>query len=464
MNSKIKQHVNNYYQQLFTHKPVQLATLMPTFLAMESLLANNSADYVLSRVPSQVVFAEKIILAHDISDLEKLGYKMQYWEKCSAPDRRRRNFYQENIKTLACLITSLSDVDDLVNSLLAYPTPLKCTIELLDGNEENFREISHNWWHEVNTRSLIFGLSDAPIYFVFSNLHAISNIVGGYVREEQNQIFQHAQDTYPDLMKKWQEIKDKNVLRVNDFLYYISSLFLKDKPDYLAKKNSFEVDLGFRKVSVESELFCDASIIPVSALAGSNLVDPYLNIKNKEKISQSKAFIINIDYPLGLSAYYLLSEILKTKLDIKGIYIQGKAAILSGQIGDLQIPMTVFDERDEKEYQVKNVFNENFPAIAFQANVHKNQKSVSVYGTFLENREQLETYLNQGVNVVEMEAGPYLKAVEENKYSGELGIINYASDNPLSKTLAEGPLGIKGVEPTYLGSLSIVQRIIDLES
>ncbi|MDD3002865.1 MAG: hypothetical protein PHS06_03290, partial [Candidatus Shapirobacteria bacterium] len=82
--------------------------------------------------------------------------------------------------------------------------------------------------------------------------------------------------------------------------------------------------------------------------------------------------------------------------------------------------------------------------------------------------------------VIEMESGPYLSAVTESCYDQQapkksivdlnncpfdLGIINYASDTPYSslQNLGDSQLGITGIEPVTLGSLAILQRIINLE-
>lgn len=79
-----------------------------------------------------------------------------------------------------------------------------------------------------------------------------------------------------------------------------------------------------------------------------------------------------------------------------------------------------------------------------------------------------------------MESGPYLGAITEATYDQQtpkgtivdlnnapfdLGIINYSSDTPYSslQNLGFRNLGINGIEPVTLGSLAILQRIINLE-
>ena len=92
----------------------------------------------------------------------------------------------------------------------------------------------------------------------------------------------------------------------------------------------------------------------------------------------------------------------------------------------------------------------------------------------------MKKYLENDLTVIEMESGPYLSAVTEATFDQQLprdtiidlnqapldiGIINYTSDTPysLAKNLGAGSLELNGLEPVYLGSLTVLQRIINLE-
>ena len=208
--------------------------------------------------------------------------------------------------------------------------------------------------------------------------------------------------------------------------------------------------------------------------------DPRLNIKKPNKISQSDALIINIDYPLGFLAYHIFTEIQENVAQIKGLYILGKSAVLNSEIGDIQIPRLVFDEHTQNTYLINNCFNRYFPFQNRHGSILTNQKAVSVLGTFLENEALLKKYSQNNITVIEMESAPYLNAVTEATYDQQtprdsivdlnpapfdLGIINYTSDTPYSKAknLGSHRLTLDGVEPVYLASLAILQRIISLE-
>lgn len=497
MNQVIENHIKNYYSKLGTRQPIKVSEFFDTFKKMKPLLHkladtnkidSSAINYSSTRLPDIIDHVKHIVIGHHKDDFKKAYYPISTWQKSFSTNRRRRMYYSEKLNTLACLVTSDSDIDDLVNSLISYQIEkLKSSknvydidIHLLDRTDSGFYDISKNWWREILSRSLVFGLDKVPLYFVFSNLHSISNIISGYVRQKQNEIFNYAESAYPEILKQWQEIKEKNILRVNDFLYFISSKYFADNPEFQKERDIFEEKLGIKKIKIEGDLYCDANLIPVSSIINSSFIDPYLSIKDKEKLKSSDAYIVNIDYPLGFAAYYLLSEILSNGLKVKGVYVQGKAGILSGEIGDVQIPKTVYDERTNNTFNFDNIFNTNFPQNTFKSKILKDLKAVSVFSTYLENKEQMDSYVKDNFNIIEMESGPYLLALAKkfHNFSSrplnqnfdkintpfEIGIINYASDNPLVQTLGEGQMGMKGIEPTYLASLSIVQRIIENET
>src|SRR5690606_33945036 len=109
-----------------------------------------------------------------------------------------------------------------------------------------------------------------------------------------------------------------------------------------------------------------------------------------------------------------------------------------------------------------------------------NQKVVSSKGTFLHPLETIQRYFLNDYTIIEMEDGPYLNAIFEMTHFGrypqnqtvsllntpvDIGIIHYASDTPFTKavTLGTRNLGYEGVEATYMSSLAILKRIVEVE-
>jgi hypothetical protein len=238
--------------------------------------------------------------------------------------------------------------------------------------------------------------------------------------------------------------------------------------------------LKIHTITTNHYLDINTQIFPVSSLPHSKYLDPRLQLSKIEKLKKSNSLIFNIDYPLGFTAYHILTEVLENIDEVRGVYILGKAAVLNGEIGDIQIPRLVFDEHSQNSYIFKNCFNSFFPFTNHQGSILTNQKAVSVLGTFLENKALLAKYSQHNLTIIEMESGPYLTALTEAGYDQpspkntivdlnsvpfDIGIIDYTSDTPYSRAtnLGANRLIINGVEPVYLSSLAILQRIIDLE-
>jgi hypothetical protein len=538
----IQEHIRHYYTDLHSGKEIAVSTLFETYRLSHPSLHKYTdlpqtdvtvLSYCLPRLPDCIFKIKKIIISQSTKLLKTQGVDISSWEPVIAVARRRQSYFDKITQTMAVIITSDSDIDDLINCLISFqlerekfsrlsPNDLNqvlnsdnhqllgieqkdwvklksklgpgwkeylnlysqyydISIQSAPNDDSLYNSIASTWWQKICTGSLIFEFAHTPIYFVSSNLHSFPNLIGGFVNQRQDQIIAYIEKSHPDLYLEWQNLKaGQNQLRVIDFLYYISSRYFADLQKEQIAKTNFEESLGIRTINSQTELSCTAQLIPVSAIVKSNYRDPNLVIRDQDKLMNSRAYILNIDYPLGFTAYYIFHELLSTLDQLKGAYIIGKAAILSGAVGDIQIPKIVFDERTNNIFYPNNIFNNNFPFTAFKSSILRDQKSISVYGTFLENKPQLDNYIDSGFNVIEMESGPYLSAIyQHNQNLGEiprntvahldnlpyeLGLINYASDNPLSQNMGEGNLTLKGIEPTYLAALSVVQRVIDLES
>jgi hypothetical protein len=205
-------------------------------------------------------------------------------------------------------------------------------------------------------------------------------------------------------------------------------------------------------------------------------------VDDRELLKKSRAMILNVDYPLGLAAYHLLSQITASAAEIRGIYILGKAATMSGRVGDVMISNAVLDGLSRNLFFFNNCFSvKDVIHHLREAAVFDQQKSVTTRGTFLESMETMKELHRDGYNGLEMEAGPYLCAIYENLYperfpmdksinmQGEdaydIGMLHYASDTPYSKrtSLLARRLGFSGIESTYACTLAILERIFDVE-
>jgi hypothetical protein len=538
----IKKHLDHYLSLLSSGQEISLTDLTANFINLRPILHQladspgldlNALSYCLPRLPDNIFSVTKILLVQSYDDIKSIGFDITRWQRVTAPSRRRLIYQNPGGNTLACLLSSDSDIHDLVNCLISFYLEKEKIRKLLAGRHNDFiqREaysflrldqnqwarlkslLGRNWDNKIMTtvgnvvpilkmygrvpplypkncqawitnlshQSLVVGLKDSPIYFVSSDSHSLVNIIGGFINQKQNYIFDYITTADSQLYNQWFEIKKKNnTSRINDFLYSVAGKFLKDNPEFVAQKRNHEASLGIKTVTSTDAFQSNSQIIPLTAIAQSTNLDPNLTLSHRSLFAKSDAYILNIEYPLGVAAYYLLKQILATFLSLRAVHILGKAAILAGSVGDIQIPTFVYDELTDNRFLFDNVFNHQEIFQTFISNVYPDQKAVSVYGTFLENLTLTQKYLAGGINIIEMESGPYLQALTETYLLGghhipehhqftlanlpiDFGVINYASDNPLIKTLAEEADSFRGIEPVYLASLASLQRIINLE-
>lgn len=520
-------HINHYRKLLSSGEPVSLSQFVNTYLQMKPLLHNLAPSpdidlpalkYSATRLPGKIYKITKVIISQNQNDFDKNGIEHGLKNIVESKNRRRLMFYDQARQTLSCVINSDSDIDDLINLLLIYAieyqkikknltNPVKLTplsaifssewpeiksylltadfnpqIQLYPTSEPVYIANCHHWWHSQAAQSRFLNLNQSPVYFVSSNSHSLINIIGGYINSKQNYIFDFIAHHHADIYQQWFDSKvKKNLYQVNDFLYYLSNEFLSDNPEYVNEKKNYETKLGVIELSKFSDFPVDTQIIPLKSLALSSNLDPNLIISDRAKILNSSAIIVNVQYPLGIAAKYLLNEMIGYFAKIIGVYIIGKAAILNGSVGDIQIPDIVADEITNNIYKFDNIFNDFFPFTANISKILTHQKAACVYGTLLENQKQINNYRNSGFNIIEMESSNYLTALVENfmlnktpvsrsfyynidKLPLDFGIINYASDNPITENLSHETYKFKSIETTYLPTLTVLQRIINLET
>jgi hypothetical protein len=283
------------------------------------------------------------------------------------------------------------------------------------------------------------------------------------------------------LMQEWEQIRTHQVHSSEEnFLYYIFKKYI-NTPSGQSIAQTFpehEESCGILRIPSEHTFDVEAQVITLSNL---NLACMDKRVNDDSSIVTSDALILNIDYPLGLSAYNILSKVAEHVGEILGVYIIGKAATLNGVIGDVMIPSVVHDEQSQNTYIYSNSFTaEDVSDYLVYGTVLDNQKAVTVRGTFFQNDHYMDVFYREGYTDIEMEAGPYLSAVYEmyrpqrhpaneivNLYGlpFDLGIIHYASDTPFAKgrNLGAGSLSYYGMDSTYAASIAILRRIFYLE-
>jgi hypothetical protein len=294
------------------------------------------------------------------------------------------------------------------------------------------------------------------------------------------------------LLNEWKDIQAGRVPSSREnFLYYVLKKYQQtiEGQAIADQQQSFELASGITRIPGSKRFFeVESQVIDLTKMKLETL-DPRLCdgfgdqscSSNLGYLSNSDALVLNIDYPLGLAAYNILSSVADAVGSVLGVYIIGKSATLNGVVGDVMIPNVVHDEHSQNTFLLPNCFSaaDVTPYLKF-GTVLDNQKAVTVQGTFLQTQRYMDVFYREGYTDIEMEAGPYMAAVYEmyrpkrhpmneivNLYGlpFDLGIIHYASDTPLGKgkNLGAGSLSYFGMDSTYAASLAILRRVFRME-
>ncbi len=374
------------------------------------------------------------------------------------------------------------------NNLAKIATERKrATLRMLDGSFVGYARSTRQWWTPAHQLLNDLGLSNRPVYFVSSNTHSIVNVLSGVASRRKDQLTNYIETTrHPELLPAL-EMHESSETRssIDNLLYFTARHYFTDPKAEADKqrRNEEERERGIYHIESKTAIDAGIQIIDLAKLDGSSF-DPRLCNAEQELIDPSvtDAIVVNVNYPLGNSAYHLMTQVATVTDALKGIYILGKAATLNGRIGDVMIANVVFDEHSGNTYWFDNCFSYDSLAryLVFGAALD-NQKAVTVKGTFLQNEGYLDFYYRENFTVVEMEAGPYLNAIYEDVFLGrhpvgdainlthhsqiqvDLGIIHYASDTPYTRALTLGARGLSffGMDSTYASTLAILRRIFE---
>jgi hypothetical protein len=551
---EIELYLRTYYSLLRASSEVRLRSLEEVHAGTNSLLhpLARSMDidmsafvYTVLRLPKEIVDVERVVLGQGFEVFSASGYSdLENWREVSAPARRRRCYYDDQ-GTLACLISSRSDIDDLVPILTAYQIEwnklhqllqdlpdgwrfegilqdgercewlaqtiqleeediarlaaiwgedfeqrleavahrrIDIRIQLLNGTLAEYRRATHRWWRQID--DALPELRFSPIYFVSSNPHSLVNMVSGFAIQNQQKLLHFLEASEDkDLKEEWEKIQAEEVPSSREnFLYYLlkKAIAAPGGESFATARREIEKASSITRVESEHSFDITAQIIPLAEL-NPDWIDPRLKPSFDIICKQSDAVILNIDYPLGLAAYQVLTEVSDNVGKVLGIYIIGKAATLNGVVGDVMIPNVVYDGHSLNTFIFGNSFSaaDVSPFLVYGTPLD-NQKAVTVQGTFLQNIDYMDVFYREGYSDIEMEGGPYLSAIYEmyrpkrhptneviNFYDlpFDLGILHYASDKPLSKgtNLGAASLSYFGMDPSYATAAATLKRIFEVE-
>ncbi len=356
------------------------------------------------------------------------------------------------------------------------------SVRLLGGSMAQYLRATHEWFE--NVKAAFPDILTRPVYFISSNTHSIANVLTGFALSRQKELeeFIHtSQDA--DLQQEWQQIESGAVRTSREnFLYYALKKYQNTRKGagLIQAQLEAERQRGILRINPQYTFDVEAQIFDLQRLDIASL-DPRLTEgKDLSFLTESKAIVLNIDYPLGLAAYNILSTV-SIHTDLRGVYSMGKSASLNAARGDVIIPNVCQDEHSHNTYLFTNAFSaaDVTPYLRY-GSVLDNQKAICVLGTFLQNAHLMDIFFSESFADVEMELGNFCSALYEatrpkrypvdeivnlHETGIDFGVLHYVSDTPLSKgkNLGAGTLSYFGMDSTYACSVAVMNRIFEME-
>ena len=519
------------------------SSLHPRALALEPDVS--AFAYAAGRLPIEMPKIELVVLGQSHELFEAAGFDVRNWPSMRTRGRRRPLRF-DGKSTLAAFIASVSDIDDLIPILTAYQiewnkmharlrgeasledatvtTALgldenglralkdalgatdyaagiaamaarECdlSVQMLASSYSQFQRAAQRWWSGIEPsyvrkdrpREPSAGTRRPPVYFVSSNTHAIANLVGGYANTHTDAIADYVRKENPEGLAEHLEraIASRDEHEIASLLHYLLRAYIHADASgsRMNAVRSFEAESGLVHLSGPGHVDVDVQLIELAKVDPAR-VDPRLLVPGLERITRSEALIVNIDYPLGMAAYHLLSRLGQGVGELRGVYVMGKAATLNARVGDVMLSGMVYDEHTRNTFLFDNAFgSKDIEPHLRHGNVFDNQGALTVRSAFLQNRNYMNAFYRDGYTVLEMEAGPFLSAIYELvnpthvrtneivRLSGrmpfEVGLVHYASDTPYSRreSLLSKSLSYFGVDATYACAIAIVRRIFEVE-
>jgi hypothetical protein len=479
----VELYVRTYSTMLQSSGEIRLDSLTHAHVGMGSALHSLASQvqmdmgafiYSVRRLPTAITSAHRVLLGQSVHGFRAaLGVDVAGWQRVKAP-ARRRPWYYDGEGTLAVLLASPSDIDDLVPVMVAFqiewnklhrairevgldPERVRMAVQASEDDWERLREAwgdgfeetlaragraerhmtmrmvggsfigyargAGRWWQPIQAVLDEMGLGEAPIYFVSSNVHSLVNVLSGVARKFEREIVDLVARIDPELAEELRKLESGQTPASRDNWLYFAARALFDlhprATDFRRRRAELERGVGIRHVTPEAMGIDSAAQVVRLAGLDPGALDPRVGAVDAEKLRSSPAAIVNIDYPLGLAAYHILRQAAEAAPWLRGVYVMGKAATLNADVGDVMIPNAVYNEHSGNTYWLDNCFAaaDVQPHLVFGSTLD-NQRAVTVRGTFLQNRDYLEFYYQGRYTVVEMEAGPYLDACFEVQQPG----------------------------------------------
>ncbi len=298
---EVELYQRTYYSLLRSSDTVQIRSIEEVHAGMNSLLHQHARHqepdmtafiYALLRLPECIKETKEIVLGQTGSVFKEAGLgNVWEWEQVNGKARRRRCFYSSELNTLACIIASRSDIDDVIPMITAFQIEwnkihqllqylpdnldlvgmhkhhdtwynlaealmmsvsdltrwrsicgddfvhwiekiksreLNFQVRLLNGSLIEYNRATSDWWKVIAEK--VPDLMTRPIYFISSNTHSFANLLSGFALENQKEINQFLVDSsQEELLDEWHQIQSLQVPSSEEnFWYYALKKYLQE--------------------------------------------------------------------------------------------------------------------------------------------------------------------------------------------------------------------------------------------
>lgn len=432
------------------------------------------------------------VFINSVTDLDDIvclltAYQIEWNKMHTLLKEKKSHSIEQSVRSLGISLENWNRIKRIWGDKSEYwlqmiaSKQIQFEVILLRGSYVDYKKAAQRWLENILEHTRYKDIRSRPLYFVSSNTHSLVNNMTGWVHKLEQELIDFLKQKHmTQFLEYWKLIETgEHPGSKENFLWYILKKYEAVHPEIKKKRQEYEKNLGIDFIEAEHYLDINAQVISLKDLSSKGLEKKLEG--SVGVLKNSEGLVLNIDYPLGAGAYMVLSTILQNVTNLKGIYILGKASFLHANLGDIALPNNVYDTYSGNSFIFSNAFNKNYFEEFKSGSILTNQKAVSSKGTLLHPLETVQEYFKNDYTIIEMENGPYLNAIYEmvhfHRYPIEetvsmlnppldIGIIHYASDTPFTKavTLGTRNLGYEGVEATYVSSLTILKRIIEVES
>lgn len=424
----VRQYLEGYQCGGISPMDLKLCRLEPRHLKLCSSL-HRGADsdqviasallYSATRLPDCMPHVDQVAIA---SSDEALNQAMALWPTDSwrrvEASKRRRLAYFDGGRRLAVLVTSISDMDDIIPGLCAYQIEWNkmhhrlarvelgralvagevrassaavklrhalglnrpdfnallslwgedweakmaavaagakdMSLHIMPRRSEDFPAMARRWWDGVAQRLGGLDLAQRPVYLVTSNDHSLVNLVSGFTGRHQARIREHARQGGSRDLHEALRRAEGQEGGAARNLLYYAQEGLLAQDPELARAKA-----GMEQAAGVRRTERIEPLLSVAQAFELNRIDPdrldpRLRVKDPAGLAASRAVILNTDYPLGFAAFHLLMTAGRRLKQWRGLFILGKSAAMIGRLGDLLIPTQVRDVHFQRLYGFDN--------------------------------------------------------------------------------------------------------------